>query len=494
MAIQIHDKSFSECLTYLQQYQEPIEPETHSNLQVQINVNQRLNWKERNVLKLEAWGHTLSANNRCQEFLDKLGRKISSNVRPIQRADTWICTNKANSVSSFLTTCLIKFPIRAVRNIIVQILSILQGICYGIVHPKLALKNLAQMLVTLAYELVNPRNWPKMGLGVIGTSLGTALIVTNPFLTIGLIIGATLFVTGLAITAANAAYKAGHEEKKSSKALQALVNLFKTEGMAMLEALIVGFCTGLIVGGVQRAIQTHTANSKTQHAAPGPKDEMRILPHDPAHNVPQGEMRILPDAELRKYAQQFIEVNRLPQPHYINVGTDNTVTGNGVILKYTSATPELLNKYPYLQHYPDGVMINLTDGLSEATRLAGTHGSITGFHNGWAHNFSYDPLTKTALQVPTFPDVFTKPFLPPASLVVPPPAVTTSVAATVTTPIATTAALYTAQAVTAIGSMMGDVGGVARRARGVKENYNPYEEGSGETSLLATGTDSSDQG
>lgn len=233
--------------------QNPPQPILNFNEHVhgeQVAVNKP--WHERAIAHLDNCERRLDEkvpNSLIQNKIDDLGHAIENKFAPLKKFNDWLNKNEMGSWYKQLAMFLVKLPMQAVRNIVRLLYSIVKSVFYAAVHPMKAAVQLAKLLVRLAHELTKPETWSKMGAGILGASVGQALVTGNPFSVIGLGIGAGMLVGGISIGMLKTALEneKGHRWDAVKEHL-----LFQLK--ALPEAALTGFIMGLIVGGIERAV------------------------------------------------------------------------------------------------------------------------------------------------------------------------------------------------------------------------------------------------
>lgn len=249
------------------------------------------NWHERAISHLNKFEKKIDAaipNLEIQNKIDAIGRHLQKKFAPLGQFNQWLDDNGHGAWYDQLATFLVLLPARAVRNIIRLIYQVIKGLIYSVVHPLKALSKVAKLLVTLVHELTKPETWSKLGVGMIGASLGQALVTGNPFSVIGLGIGGALTVAGLTGGALKAAIRA----QKGFKLQAVKHNLFQ-QAKQLPEVMLTGFAMGLIIGGIQMACETRTHQIKVS----SPQD-------------------------TKQFVDQFVKDNNLPQPDYYWINGD----------------------------------------------------------------------------------------------------------------------------------------------------------------------------
>ncbi len=209
-------------------------------------------WYERAVAHLDNCEQRLDEkipNSIIQNKIDKLGQAIESKFAPLTKFNDWLNKNEMGSWYKQLATFLVKLPIKAARNIVRLLYSIIKGVFYTAVHPLKAGVKFAKLIVRLLHELTKPETWSKLGAGIMGASAAQALITANPFALIGVGIGGAMVVGGISWGMLKAYLATNEQQSGRSAALENLMNQAKM----LPEAALTGFCIGLLFGGIQKA-------------------------------------------------------------------------------------------------------------------------------------------------------------------------------------------------------------------------------------------------
>lgn len=219
--------------------------------------------RDKTIARIYVFDRKLDAilpNFFFQEKLDAIAASIKELFSPLKGFDDFIQSNGNGQWYLQFATFLVKLPARAVRNIIHLMYSIVKELLYAGVHPAKALTQAARYLVDLVFELTRPEVWTKIGAGVVGASAGHALVTGNPFSVIPMAIGASFTIAGLVTGPVAAALQA--PEGLHFEAFKQNICLQMKE---LPEAVLTGFCMGLLVGGIQKFIQGNDRIS--QHEA-----------------------------------------------------------------------------------------------------------------------------------------------------------------------------------------------------------------------------------
>lgn len=263
--------------------------------QSQEHQETKPNWHERAICRLNKLDKLIDDKMGTfgwQTKLDQIGELIQEKFAPLQKFNTWLDDNGHGEWFKQLATFLLKLPMRAVRNIIKMVYAIIETLLSAAVHPVKALNKVAKLLVTLVNELSKPETWSKMGAGMMGASLGQALITANPLSVVGMLIGAAMIVAGVSFGALKAAVEA-----KTGRGGQAAKEAVLNQVQQLPEAALTGFLMGLLIGAIQKSMQEKPMPRKVQ-----------------ASN----------QAEAQQIADDFVQNNKLPK--YSKV-TYNSFTG-----------------------------------------------------------------------------------------------------------------------------------------------------------------------
>ncbi len=217
----------------------------------EVAVNQP--WHERAVAHLDNCKRKLDEkvpNSIIQNKIDALGREIENKFAPLKKFNDWLNKNEMGSWYKQLAMFLVKLPMKAVRNIVRLLYSIIKGVFYTAVHPLKAGVKLAKLLVRLGHELTKPETLSKIGAGIMGASAGQALVTANPFALIGVGIGGAMVVGGISWGMLKAYFAAQGQQAGRTAALENLLYQAKQ----LPEAALTGFCIGLLFGAIQRTM------------------------------------------------------------------------------------------------------------------------------------------------------------------------------------------------------------------------------------------------
>ncbi|MCX6990796.1 MAG: hypothetical protein NTX49_07040 [Chlamydiae bacterium] len=236
----------------------------------------------------------LMPNFWIQDYADQCLRMIEEafNCPSLQPFNEWINSSGNGEWYQQLATFVAKLPLKAARNIIHTIASLIKGtlqaVIYTAAHPLKAPLELAKWIVNLANELSKPEVWTKIGISMMGSNIGYALATGNPISTLLLAIGGTMALAGISMGALKEAIYAEQGHKLNA----AHTNVI-TQMKNVAEEMATGLCLGLLIGGVQQAVRSiqqagrnishsmDTAASRTSHGTAQARDFIN------EHHMPQ---------------------------------------------------------------------------------------------------------------------------------------------------------------------------------------------------------------
>lgn len=294
-------------------------------------------WDLRLIHQLNQWDEKLDKalpDFIIQKRIDSIGRYIEKKFAPLTKFNHWLNRNGHGEWYQQLATFLVKLPMRSIRNIVQLIYNIIREACYAVVHPLKATNRLAKMLIALVNELTKPETWSKIGAGMIGGSLGQSLVTGQPFSLIGIGIGGGLLIGGLSAGALKAALKA----EKGCKFQEVKKNL-RQQAQQLPEIALTGFCMGLLVGGIQRAIYEQKMKN------------FRVSNHE----------------EAKQYADSFIEEYHLPQYSEVELTPSGKIIikwSNRDMSQFREINPSLFEIGPGVFEFPSKITMDLQPGGS----------------------------------------------------------------------------------------------------------------------------------
>lgn len=166
----------------------------------------------------------------------------------------WINSTGNGAWYQQLAIFLAKLPLKAARNIIHTIASLIKGtlkaVLYTAAHPLKAPLELAKWLAALAHELTKPEVWTKIGINMMGANIGYAIVTGNPISTLFLAIGGAMTIAGISMRALKAAIYAEKGHK-----LDAVRSNLMFQAQMIAEEMTTGLCMGFLIGGIQQAIR-----------------------------------------------------------------------------------------------------------------------------------------------------------------------------------------------------------------------------------------------
>ena len=233
------------------------------------------NFRDHAISELDAWDHRLDQlmpNFPIQTRIDQLLQELEQTFAPLTSFNNWLNSNGHGEWYHQLAESLAKLPFRSARNIIQQLYLLIKGIVYGAVHPLKALNNAAKFLVMLPYEFAKPETWSKMGIGMIGSSLGDAAIMGGFTSLVGVGVGGAMLVGGLSVGTLRRVLEAEEHAR-----WQAASTSLCQQVEQLTETFLTSFFMGLIIAAVRKAIQSQA--QKQPHAEKQqPKAEPKTPP------------------------------------------------------------------------------------------------------------------------------------------------------------------------------------------------------------------------
>ena len=231
-----------------------------------------------------------------QKAIDQLAAMIQQRFAPLRAFNAWVYSTSGGAWYRELATYLCKLPLRAAMNVVQLLYDVVREALYFSIHPAKSSLRLARLCIRLLDALTTPEAWPLVGAGMLGSSCGYCLISGTPFPLIGGAIGAAMVIGGLSIGAMKRALLA-----ESGKKRHEVGEFLSLQARKLPEAALTGFLMGLIVGGIQRAV----------------------------NNVIRSKFRVLSYEEAKQVADTFIQKHHLPP--YSEVLFDQT---GKVIIKW----------------------------------------------------------------------------------------------------------------------------------------------------------------
>jgi hypothetical protein len=193
-------------------------------------------------------------DNTLQKKMDEMGLYLEEKFACFPEFNQWLNTNNEGDWYQKLAMFLVKLPPKAARNVIRLLYDVIHSLLYGMAHPLKATARAGKNLVLLVEELSKPHNWSKMGSSMIGASFGQFLGTggVNPLSIVGVGIGGALLIAGISVDSLKVVTSA-KDETAAMETLQGHV-------AALPEALMTGFCMGMLLGAIQRGMQVHQKN------------------------------------------------------------------------------------------------------------------------------------------------------------------------------------------------------------------------------------------
>lgn len=269
------------------------------------------------IERLDDWENRLDhllPNFSIQNKIDQLGQAIKEKFAPLARFSEWLDEEGEGSWYQKLAVFLYKLPMRAVRNIVRMLYSIIENALYAAVHPLKATLQLAKAIVGFVSELTKPETWSKIGAGIVGGALGQALGSGNPLSLIGFAIGGAMMLGGITAGALKEALEA-----ETGKKIEA-VNAYLFDQLKNLpETALTGFLIGLLIGSTQRGQKQ--AHAEVEQANQFVKDH-DLPQYSSVHVNESGDAILRWDGidkfQLEKMNLQFFSKKYLPQSLYFH--------------------------------------------------------------------------------------------------------------------------------------------------------------------------------
>lgn len=210
--------------------------------------------------------------------------------------NSWLEENGNGDWYERLTLGLAKLPLRVARNIVRSLFNIIKiavGIpAYALTHPLKFPIKLIQAVLNLIQQLVQPETWSKIGVGLIGSSLGHAAISANPISIFAIGIGAALSIAGITVGTLKTAMVAPRHLREEAVATYLMENADH-----LFEDFVTGFSTVLVLEGIQQAMRGFQKFGRwCQHR----------------HNIKTGQSALV-DVQ----SKQFLNDYQLPREDYL---------------------------------------------------------------------------------------------------------------------------------------------------------------------------------
>ena len=309
-------------------------------------VKKSKDWRERGVGFFANWEKKLDEkipDFKLQKILDEFGKELENVIIP-KNFNKWLDQPFKGKWYKQLWPYLLKLPFKAVRNILRIIYNVFKGISYGFVHPLKAFTKFGAFLVNFTYALTQPDTYSKIGTGMIGAALGHALVTGNPFSITGIAIGGGILVFGLAFGGIKSLVTA-----EKGKKLEDLKEQLWKQVKAIPESLLTGFLVGVLIGGIQRAIQEIKASTRTTKYG-------------------------IERPEIDDHIHEYLEKNDFPDPTYTQYNPD---TGEYVLVYKGDELAELLKtEQAGLYRFKPNSDIGLLKLSPEGAKLAIGEGGV----------------------------------------------------------------------------------------------------------------------
>jgi len=190
-------------------------------------------------------------NNHFQNKMDNLAEQIKEAFAPFTEFNQWLEENNQEDFFEHLASYLVKLPLRSARNILSGLYTVISTALHTSIHPIEGSHEIAKSIIPLLASLIQPEVWPKLGGGTIGTLAGQSLVLGNPISLMGLAIGGALLLGGISTEAIIAAVRADDGNE-----FHDLKEKVKHHAQNLPDTFLLGFFTGMLFGGMRRAIQS----------------------------------------------------------------------------------------------------------------------------------------------------------------------------------------------------------------------------------------------
>src|SRR5262245_61236389 len=119
------------------------------NFKQHVQALHNIPWHKRAIAHLDACERRLDdkvPNSIIQNKIDELGPAIENKFAPLKKFNDWLDKNEMGAWYKQLAMFLVKLPVKASRNIVRLLYSIIKGVFYTAVHPMKAAVKLAKLL------------------------------------------------------------------------------------------------------------------------------------------------------------------------------------------------------------------------------------------------------------------------------------------------------------------------------------------------------------
>lgn len=213
-------------------------------------------WHQRIIKKLDGTEVNLDKfipNLRCQTIYDQWCSELNTKSEAQNPFNDWLKNNGHGEWYEQLAIFLAKLPLRAARNIMSFVFKLIQASIilptYALMHPMKSCVKLAKLFIELLHALTQPETWSKVGISIVGSTLGQATITGNPLGVIAIAIGGALAIAGISIGTLKTAILA----EKGSRQLS-MFNYLSAQTQQLSEDLLTGYCSALLIEAIKQIL------------------------------------------------------------------------------------------------------------------------------------------------------------------------------------------------------------------------------------------------
>lgn len=222
-------------------------------LEKKSSIQKNTTWTTKVIQILNESNQKLEAavpSNRVQTLIDNFYTKRLLPLMQGEKArafQTWLESNGEGEWYKKLATCLLKLPLRSVRDILEMVYHVLKASIYGLVHPLKSLNETGLFFMRLIEALKRSETYTALGAGMLGSSLGI-YAVTGLYAptAVGFAVGALFLGAGICFGAIRIANRTGGFQVtvKRDRIMEHL--------KLVPQAFTTGFLTGVVFGAICR--------------------------------------------------------------------------------------------------------------------------------------------------------------------------------------------------------------------------------------------------
>lgn len=215
-----------------------------------------LSLKDRLIAKLDGYEKKLDAfvpnplGNAYDAMCEVINGERSKELGPF---DKWLLDNGHGAWYKQLATFLMKLPLRVAIKVVNQLFNLIKMVIdvptYILMHPLKTPLKAAKLLIQLVHALVQPETWTKMGMGMMGATMGKVAVSSNPMGVLAIGIGGALALAGISVGTLKTALLA---EKHMGKEVKAY--LFE-QAKQIPEDFLTGFGMVMMMEGIQQVLR-----------------------------------------------------------------------------------------------------------------------------------------------------------------------------------------------------------------------------------------------